>query len=111
MLQIGEGDKRHECVSVQAGPGAALEVIEPELLLELLVPLLANPAGLDGCREPLERRVHLQVGEIVLPLPRRAPLANKPEFPPEAFAGWRARAGAWPARPFANPPRGEPRPE
>jgi len=70
VLQIGEGDQRHERVPVQAGPGAALEVVEPEFLLQLLVPLLAYPAGLDGGREPLERRVGWQVREVVLPLTR-----------------------------------------
>jgi len=44
-------------------------VIEAELLLELLMPLLAHPAGLDGGREALEWRVGRQVGEVVLSLP------------------------------------------
>ena len=51
MLQEREGDERHQRVAVQACPGAALEVVEPELILELLVRLLANPPGLDGGRK------------------------------------------------------------
>ena len=37
VLQEGEGDHRHQCMAVQPDPGAALEVVEAELLLQLLV--------------------------------------------------------------------------
>jgi hypothetical protein len=47
VLQEGEGDHGHERVPVQAGPGAALEVVEPQFLLHLLMRLLAHPASLD----------------------------------------------------------------
>ena len=47
MLQVGASDARHQCVSMQPGPGASLEVIEAEFFLELLVGLLAGPAHLD----------------------------------------------------------------
>ena len=53
MLQVGEGNQRHQRMPVQARPGSALEVVEPKLLLELLMRLLANPARLDDGREPL----------------------------------------------------------
>jgi hypothetical protein len=47
VRKVGERDAGHERVSVQAGPGSPLEVVEPEFLLELLVRLLADPASLD----------------------------------------------------------------
>jgi hypothetical protein len=47
LLQEQEGDQRQERMSMQAAPGAALEVIEPKLFLELLVHLLADPARFD----------------------------------------------------------------
>jgi hypothetical protein len=55
VLQEGEGDQHHQGMVVQAGPGSALEVVETELFLHLLVRLLADPAGLDRCREGLQR--------------------------------------------------------
>ena len=51
VLQVSEGHAGHQRVPVQAGPGAALEVTEAEFLLELLVPLFADPARLDGSGE------------------------------------------------------------
>ena len=55
VLQIGKGDAGHQRVPMQAGPGPAFEVAEPEFLLELLMHLLAGPARLDagGLRSPL----------------------------------------------------------
>ena len=46
VLEERERDHGHQRVPVQAGPGAALEVVEAQLLLELLVRLLAGPAAL-----------------------------------------------------------------
>ena len=46
MLQEQIGDQRQQRMPMQAAPRAALEVIEPELFLELLVRLLAHPARL-----------------------------------------------------------------
>ena len=80
VLQECERDQRHQRVSVQAAPGAALEVVEAEFLLELLVRLLANPAPLDCRGQFLQSRASRQVGEIVLPLARRAMLAHKPDL-------------------------------
>ena len=37
MLQIGEGDTGHQRVPVKTCPGAALEVAQPQFLVELLV--------------------------------------------------------------------------
>jgi hypothetical protein len=79
-LQERIGDHGQERVSVQACPGAALEVVEPEFFLELLVRLLANPSGLDGGRKLLERSVGGQVGQVVLALAGRALLPHDPHL-------------------------------
>ena len=47
MLEEGVSNHRHERMAVQALPGAALEVVEAEFFLELLMRLLADPARLD----------------------------------------------------------------
>ena len=80
MLQEQVGDQRHQRMPVQPAPRAALEVIEPEFFLELLVRLLAHPARLDQRGQPLQRRVRRQVGQIVLALARRAMLAHQPDL-------------------------------
>ena len=50
MLQEGEGQLAQQRVVVQPTPAPALEVIEAQLVLHLLVHLLADPASLDqGC--------------------------------------------------------------
>jgi hypothetical protein len=54
MLQEQIGDQRHQRMPVQTPPRAALEVIEPEFFLELLVGLLAHPARLDDRGQPLQ---------------------------------------------------------
>ena len=68
MLQEQVGDQRQQRMPMQAPPGAALKMIEPEFLLELLVRLLAHPACLDQRGELLERRVRRQVGQVVFAL-------------------------------------------
>src|SRR4051812_37517413 len=45
VLQEGEGEQAQERVVMEPAPGPPLEVVEPELVLELLVQLLAYPAG------------------------------------------------------------------
>ena len=80
MLEEGDGDQAQQRVVVQAGPRAALEVVEPELALELLVRLLADPAGLDRRGQDLEWRVGRQVGQLVFPLTAGAMLADDPEL-------------------------------
>ena len=44
----GEGDHRHERMAVKSLPGSPFEVVEPKLLFQLLMGLLANPTCLDG---------------------------------------------------------------
>src|SRR5829696_4806571 len=51
VLEIGAGDAGHQRVSVQPRPGAAFEMAETELLFQLLMRLLADPAGLDRARQ------------------------------------------------------------
>src|SRR3712207_368460 len=65
-LQPGEGDAGHQRVPVQPGPGAAFEVPEAQLLLELLVRLLAGPARLDRAGQGPQRGPGRQVAEVVL---------------------------------------------
>src|SRR4051812_32048758 len=79
-LQGGGGQQAQERVVVQPAPGAALEVVEPDLVLELLVQLLAHPAGLDQRRQPLERGIGREVREVVLPLARGPVLADQPRL-------------------------------
>ena len=38
MLQEQKGDQRHQRMPMQTAPGAALEVIKPEFLFQLLMP-------------------------------------------------------------------------
>jgi hypothetical protein len=44
----------------------ALEVVEAKLLLQLLVSLLTDPAGLDHRRQFVKRGVGRQIGQVVL---------------------------------------------
>lgn len=46
LLERGKADEGHQGVAVQAAPRTTLEVVEPEFFFELLVHLLARPAGL-----------------------------------------------------------------
>src|ERR1700759_2214012 len=107
VLQIGKGNAGHQRVPMQAGPGPAFEVTEPELLLELLVHLLARPACLDAGGQLPQRGPLRPVAEVVVLLAAVAPFADQPEL--------RARqAGALGvARPVgdAHPHRGEARVE
>src|SRR5215212_96878 len=64
---------------MQTGPGASFEVVEPQLLLELLMRLLANRACLEGGGERLQCALRHQVGEIVLVLPCGPALAHQPD--------------------------------
>jgi hypothetical protein len=47
MLQEGEGELAQERVVVQATPAPALEMVQPQLVLHLLMHLLADPPCLD----------------------------------------------------------------
>ena len=54
MLQEQIRDQRHQRMPVQTPPGAALEVIEPEFFLELLMRLFTHPARLDDRGQSLQ---------------------------------------------------------
>jgi hypothetical protein len=82
-LQEGERDHAHEGVSVKSLPRSPLEVIEAELFLQLLMSLLADPAGLDGTGQLLERCVGGQIAEVVFAFASGAVLAGQPYL----FAG------------------------
>src|SRR3954453_16609497 len=72
VLQEGEGKLAQEHVVVQAAPAPTLEVVQPQLFLELLMQLLAYPARLDRDRQGLECRGGGKVGQVVLALAGRA---------------------------------------
>ena len=57
MLQEPERHQRHERMPMQPLPTAALEMVQAEFFLELLMRLLADPPCLDGAGERPERRV------------------------------------------------------
>jgi len=78
MLEEGESEHHHQGVPMNPGPGAALEVVEAEFLLHLLMRLLADPARLDDFGQALQGGVGGQVGEVVLAFAGRAVFANEP---------------------------------
>src|SRR3974390_818710 len=80
MLKEGVGDHRHECMTGEALPGPALEVVETKFLFQLLVSLLANPSRLDGRRQGAQGGLGRQVGEIVFLLARRPVFADEPSL-------------------------------
>src|SRR6201995_5623517 len=80
VVQIGKGNAGHQRVPMQAGPGAAFEVTEPELLLELLVHLLARPACLDAGGQPPQRGPLRPGAGVVVLLAAVAPFADQPEL-------------------------------
>src|SRR4051794_24086224 len=92
---------------MQAGPGPALEVAEPQFLLELLMYLFAGPARLDGGDQPAQRGPPRQVAEVVLPLAAVAPFADQPEL----FAWQASVLGIERPVRHAHPHRGEARVE
>ena len=51
VLEETERDHRQQNVMVQGMPVPALTMIEPQLFLHLLVPLLTDPACLDGSHQ------------------------------------------------------------
>src|SRR3982751_3896085 len=80
VLEEGEGELAQERVVVQAAPAPTLEVVQPQLFLELLMQLLAHPARLDRDRQGLECRVGGKVRQVVLALAGRAMLPDEPRL-------------------------------
>jgi hypothetical protein len=64
-LEEGEGEHRHERMAVKPLPGSPFEVVEPKLLFQLLMGLLANPTCLDGGSQSAQIGRSRQIGEIV----------------------------------------------
>src|SRR3954447_24267331 len=104
VLEEGEGELAQEHVVVQAAPAPTLEMVQPQLLLELLVHLLADPARLDQRRQDLERCVGRMVRQVVLALAGGAVLADEPGF----CARQVLRSGHHRPVGHAYPERGEP---
>ena len=74
VLQEGEGEQAQQRVVVQAAPAAPLEVVEPQLVLELLVHLLAPPvhplrSGISPTCASKERVEAVVAGPCIAPAP------------------------------------------
>src|SRR4029078_2331540 len=69
-----------EPVVVQATPAPALEMVEAQLVLHLLVHLLADPTSLVQGRKARERRIGRVIGQLLLPLAAGAILADQPSL-------------------------------
>ncbi|MBK3773007.1 hypothetical protein GAY31_02190 [Azospirillum brasilense] len=61
MLKKGQGDHTQHGVVMQAMAAPPLEMIEPEFLLRLLVPLFSDPARLDPGGQNLQSCVGRQI--------------------------------------------------
>src|SRR5688572_11077929 len=106
-LQERESDHHQQGVVVEAGPGATLEMVQPQFPLELLVRLLARPARLDRRDEHPEWRARTMVGQVVLALAGGPPLAYQPSGLTRLVL---ASLVGWPVG-HAHPERREPRGE
>ena len=71
-LEEGEGDHRHERMAVKSLPGSPFEVVEPKLLFQLLMGLLANPTCLDGGSQSAQIGRSRQIREICLTMQKVA---------------------------------------
>ena len=80
MLQECVGNHRQQGVPMKPLPGPALEVIESQFLLHLLMRLFANPSGFDDRRQSEQFRFGRQVGEIILRLAAGAALTDQPDL-------------------------------
>src|SRR5579872_5858814 len=65
---------------MEAVPGATLEVVEAEFLLELLVGLLAGPTRFDRGGQNAERRAIVVIGEVEFDVAVSSTLADEPGF-------------------------------
>ena len=63
---------------MQPRPRSSLEVIQPEFLLELLVPLLDRPAAMRQGYQPGDGSILGEVGDVVLVAVRPDPLDEQP---------------------------------
>src|SRR4051794_13518296 len=70
---------------MQSMPVPALTMIEPQLFLHLLVPLLTDPARLDGGHQLDQRRLSRMIGHVEFAL-IGAPLTDQPDLGPRQVA-------------------------
>jgi hypothetical protein len=80
VLQEGKGELAEKRVVVQAAPGPPREVVEPQLVFELLVHLLADPPRLDQGGQGLEGGIGREIGQVVLPFAGSAMLGDEPRL-------------------------------
>ena len=66
VLEETERDHRQQNVMVQGMPVPALTMIKPQLFLHLLVPLLTDPARLDGGHQFGQRGLGRMIGQVIL---------------------------------------------
>ncbi len=83
VLEETECDHRQQNVMVQSMPVPALTMIEPQLFLHLLVPLLT--ACLDGSHQLDEGGLSRMIGHVEFAL-IGAPLTNQPDLGPRQVA-------------------------
>jgi len=81
VLEETERDHRQQYVMVQSMPVPALTMIEPQLFLHLLVPLLTDPARLDGGHQFDQGGLGRMIGQVILAFVG-APLTNQPDLGP-----------------------------
>src|SRR4051794_10167012 len=79
VLEETECDHRQQNVMVQGMPVPALTMIEPQLFLHLLVPLLTDPARLDGGHQLDQGGLSRMIGHVEFAL-IGAPLTNQPDL-------------------------------
>ena len=77
-LKKRKRDYGEQRVMMEAPPRSTLEVIEPEFLLHLLMPLLACPPSLDSGHDLPTRGRRRQVRQVILAVVVAEPLTHKP---------------------------------
>ena len=80
MLEEGVSNHRHQNVAVKSLPASTLEVVKANLLFELLMRLLADPARLDGGGQCAQVSLGRKVGEIVFLFAVVSLFADEPNF-------------------------------
>src|SRR5262249_22644714 len=101
------GEERHAGVVVEAPPGASLEVVQAQFLLELLVALLHRPEALPQPDRLLATGPRRQIGEAELQLAVGLLLAQQPprrRIAASALLPVLARPAAHPGDPRRHPP-------
>jgi hypothetical protein len=108
ILQEDESEHAHQGVMVQAAPRAALKMIEPQLLFDLLVRRLTHPAPLERCGQACKWRIGRVIGQMVFALAGRPGFADQPRLragPVPPAGHLRAVGDAHPHRGKSGAPR------